>query len=617
MRKNTNIRPIVSAACLIIIFGMFLAPVGAANVTVNSGMKNSDIQNIINNAKAGDTINFSGGSYQNVSLVINKKLNVVTTKNAVLNGNSSDDANGRTTFVFSFTSKSSGTVLSGFKIKTNTDYAIILNNVNNVNIANNNINGGDKGSIYVGGSSNINLTNNTFVNSGGNGVTIDSSKSVNLYKNLINNNQGEGVTVQNSQNTSLTLNRILSSGLNGITLNASNNTMVHNNSVNNNNGEGISLFNTDTTNIIGNNITYNVLNGVLFEGWTKRTCVSYNYLIHDLNGIYLDSISYGDNVGTNYIAKSHYTSNTKYETFSTGNGIKVGDNYQDTSSRINIYYNTIVGNDHFSIEGDANFDKFKVGSNFYGTNDPWSCGVCPMIKTGMINAKVVSGANGFQLIFTDPINANQQVTQIIDQAVNWTVSVVNPDGTTTQIMSVIGQITNGTSQLNFTRNKSKTYVGTATINGVQFTYQWEPDSSDNGNGSSGNGNGSSPNHGDSNSTGTGNHTNGTGGNNNNGTGGQTNTNGTGSGSSGSGTSTSNGTLTGSGKDLTQIGLEGSSSNKGGQQSAGDESGGSSKAIEVAVKNAINKAVDNPFNNLGIVALLGLIGIGYFKRDKFK
>ncbi len=626
MRQSTNIRPIVAAACLLILVGMTLAPVGAANVTVNSGMKNSDIQNVIDNANAGDTIKFNGGDYQNVSLVINKKLNVVGTKNVVLNGTDSADANGKTTFVFYFTNKSSGTVLSGFNINTNTDYAVILNNVNNVIIANNSINGGARGSIYVASSSNINLTQNTIKNSGGNGVTIDSSRSVTLYKNLINHNHGDGVTVLNSQITNFTLNRISFNGLNAITLKNSNNTVIHNNSINNNQGNGIDLYNTKTTNITGNNITYNILNGILFDGCTTFTYVSYNYFIHNLNGIYLDSISYGDIIVTNFIAKSYSSPLTPYELDYTGTGIMVGDNFQDDDSKIKIYYNSILGNQAYSIKSNVNYGYLQVGANFYGTNDKWSCGVCPMIKTDMLYAKVVNSANGFELLFYQKSNANQQVTQIIDQAVTWTNSILNPDDTITQIKNELGQISNGTSILNFTRNKTKTYIGTATINGVEFTYQWDPDnntgqSGNNGNGTGGNGgntNGTSPNQGNSNSTGTGNDTNGTGGTDNNGTGGQSNTNGTGNGITGSGNSKSNGTTTGSGEDITQVGFEGASANNGGQQSAGDSSGGSKESgVEVAIKNAINKTVTNPFNNLGIIALLGLIGIGYFKRDKFK
>lgn len=619
MRQSTNIRPIISAACLLILIGMTLAPVGAANVTVDSGMKNSDIQNLINNAKSGDTIKFNGGNYQNVSLVINKKLNLVSTKDSVLYGNNSADTDGKTTFVFYFTNKSSGSVFSGFNIKTSTDYAVILNNVKNVNMANNNISGGDKGSIYIDGSSSVNLTKNTIKNSGGNGVTIISSKATTLYNNLITNNKGDGVSVLNSQKTNLTLNRIFYSGLNAITLNSSENTMVHNNSLNNNNGNGIDLYNTETTNITGNNITYNKFNGVLFEGYTKFTYVSYNYFIHNLNGIYLDSTSYGDIIVSNFIAKSYKSPFTPYGDQSyTGTGIMVGDNFLDDYSKINIYYNTIMANDLYAIKSNVNYGYLTVGANYYGTNDKWSCGVCPMIKTDMLYAKVVSSAKGFELLFYQPSNANQQVTQVIDQSMDWVVSTLNSDGTTTEIMNALGQITNGTAFLNFTRNNSKTYIVTAIINGVKYSFQWDPDNNtdqpDN-NGTNGNNNGNSTNQGGSNSTGTGNNTNGTGGNNDSGNGGPSNSNGTGSGEDGTGTSNSNGTPTGSGQDITQVGFEGASANNGGQQSAGDS--GSTSGVEVAVKNAINKAVTNPFNNLGIIALLGLIGIGYFKRDKFK
>jgi|GEM_PF-3263252 len=610
MRQSTNIRPIVSAVCLMILVGMTLAPVAAANVTVNSGMKNSDIQNIINNAKAGDTINFNEGNYQNVSLVLNNKLNVVGSK-AVLNGNNSDETNGQTTFVFYFTNKSSGTVLSGFNIKTSTDYAIILNNVKNINIANNNIDGGDQGSIYVKDSSNINLTKNTVINSGGNGITIYSSNAMNLYNNIIKNNQNDGIIIQNSQKTNLTLNTIIQNGLNGLTLKSTTNTIVHNNSINNNNGEGVSLYDTITSIITGNNITYNTLNGILFQDWTKNTYVSYNYLIHDLNGIYLDSVSYGDIIVSNYIAGSYISSQTQYDSFYTGNGIKVGDNYQDTTQRVIITSNTFAYKNpyRFNIMGNNNYNNFQIGSNWYETNDKWSTGVCPMISTCMLKAKIKLTAKGFEMDIFDP--ATNQVAPLATSNVNVVISKVNADGSTTTYLTTKGKIVNGKLVINAKLDKNSKYSVTVTSDdGNTVTGNVQTDSTY---GQSGN-NGKSPTHGNS-TTGTGNKTTGNGGKGT-GTGGQSDLNGTGTGKGGSGTSTSNGTVTGSGKDLTQVGLEGASANNGGQQSAGDESG-SMSGVEVAVKNAVNQAVQNPFNNLGIIALLGLIGIGYFKRDKFK
>jgi parallel beta-helix repeat protein len=579
---------------------MILAPVGAANVTVNSGMKNSDMQNLINNAKSGDTINFSGGNYQNVSLVINKKLNVLATKNAVLNGTSSDGSNGKTTFVFYFTNTSSGTVLSGFNINTNTDYAVVLNNVKNINIANNNINGGEKGSIYVKASSNINLNKNTVTHSGGNGITIYSSNAVNLYKNIIKNNQVDGINIHNSQKTNLTLNTIILNGLNGLTLNSTINTIVHNNSINNNNGEGVSLYDTITTIITGNKITYNTLNGILFQDWTNNTYVSYNYLIHDLNGIYIDSVSHGDIIVSNYIAKSYISSQTQYDSFYTGNGIKFGDNFQDTDQKIVVTYNTFAYKDQnrFNIMGSNNYNNFQVGPNWYETNDKWSTGACPMISTCMLKAKIGLTPTGVEMDIFDP--STNQVAPLATSNVNVVISIVNADGSTTTYLTTKGQIVNGKLVVNATLNKNTKYSVTVTSDdGKTVTGNIQTDRTY---GQSGN-NGKSPTQGNSNSTGSGNKTTGNGG---------TADNGTGTGSSGTGTSTSNGTETGSGKDITQVGFEGAGANNGGQQSDGSTSG-----VEVAVKNAINKTVTNPFNNLGIIALLGLIGIGYFKRDKFK
>lgn len=607
----------MTTVCLLIFLGMNLAPVMASNITVSSGMQNSDVQNLINNAKTGDTLNFKDGNYQNVSLTINKKLNIISTKNAVLNGNNST---GKSSFVFYFTNQSSGSVFSGFNINTNTNYAIILNNVKNINLNSNTINGGTTDSIYLKNSYNINMSKNTITNSEGNGVTIYSSSRVNLKNNQIINNMN-GVSIKNSQNINLTQNNIKHNQLNGVTLESSKNILINANNINNNYGNGISLRDTDAINITSNNITYNTLNGLIMEGTTRNTCLSFNYLIHDLNGIFLDSISYNDSLISNFIIKSYISSETIYDAFYTGNGIKVGDNYQDTNSRINIYNNVIVNNKHFAIQGDANYDKFTVGPNYYNTNDKWNSGVCPMISTCMLNANVVQGKDGFTFSIFDPSNPSQTITQIIEYEMNVAVYVVNPDNSKTLVKNGTATVKNGKATFNMPVDKNKKYIFVTTIADQDQTYQPVSDNSigDNGtNGSGTGGNGKSPTQGNGNSGGTGTDTNGNGGNtNSNSTGGLSNTTGNGKGDSGSGNSTSNGTLTGTGKDKTQIGVDGSNSNQGGQQSVGDKSGGSQNSVEVAIKNAINSAVNNPFNNLGIIALLGLIGIGYFKRDKFK
>lgn len=53
----------------------------------------------------------------------------------------------------------------------------------------------------------------------------------------------------------------------------------------------------------------------------------------------------------------------------------------------------------------------------------------------------------------------------------------------------------------------------------------------------------------------------------------------------------------------------STSAGGGQESYGD------KATEVSIENSVNSVKDNPYTNLGIIVLLSLVGVGYFKRNK--
>ena len=516
---------VLSLICLMIMIGMNLAPITAANITVNSGLKSSEIQKLIDNSKAGDTLNFQGGSYNNVSLVINKKLNIKTTNKTVLNGYNTSNTAGGSTYVFYFNKSSSGSQLSGFNINTDSDFAIILNNVKNIKLYSNTLNGGKKAGVWVENSNSINLTGNVISNSKGNGVFIDSSKHIILKNNHVTNNVFSGINITGSEDVKISLNKVLNNFISGLTIYFSNNVLVLNNSFEQD-GHGTYLSNTKNINIIGNNISNNRLNGITMEDVTEDTLISRNYIISNLNGIYLDSFSINDSIILNVIKNSVKTVYTEYDVEYTGDGIIAGDNYQETgidSLNIKIHDNAIINN-NYNVKGNAKYDKFVVGANWYGTNDRWKIHVCPMVDTGMLMSDNITGYIG-----TD-ISSN-----------------------------------NGTSSGNGTDNGKGNNQGNGTSNG-------------NGNSSQ--------------------------------SGGSVNGNGKGS-------TTTNGTVTGSGQDTTQIGVDGSSSNVGGSNSEGGNSGGGIKAVEVAIKNGVNSAYNNPWTNIGIIALLGLIGLGYFKRDKLK
>ncbi len=567
---------------------MNLAPISAANITVDSGLQSSAIQKIIDNSKSGDTLTFKGGNYNNVSLVINKKLKILASKNTVLYGNNSMGS----TFVFYFTNQSSGSALSGFNINTHSSYALILNNVKNLNITGNHIYGGDNAVIKVKNGYNINVTGNTISKSGGNGLIIDSSNKILIFNNLIYNNSFAGINITKSSNIYIKQNRILNNKFTGIGVYSSKDSIILNNLIENN-GFGIYLANTNNMNIIGNNITNNLLNGISLEEITQNTYISLNYIIHNLNGIYMDSVSTNDKIIANYIADSFQSINTELNVFYTGNGIKFGDNYWGTDSKKNIKYNVIIKNEHFAVMGNMNGNDISVGANFYGTNDPHDTLTCPMVSTCMLKAKLEKTSQGYVLKF-------YETTGNIETAIsNMPIfnAVFQLNGANSKVVPVI----NGTAVYKSVMDQTKENIVSVILGDFVINYI-ENATQTNNTGNSTNNPG----------TGT---TNGTNGNTNStSTGGNGNTPGSGTGVNGSGTSKGNGTFTGTGQENTMIGESGTLSNKGGQDSSGDKSAGN--AIEVALKNAIN-SIDNPFNNLGIIALLGLIGLGYFKRDKFK
>ena len=192
--------------------GMNLAPISAVNITVDSGLQSSAIQKIIDNSKSGDTLTFKGGSYNNVSLIINKKLKILASKNTVLYGNNSMGS----AFVFYFTNQSSGSALSGFNINTHSSYAIILNNVKNLNITNNHIYGGDNAVIKVKNGYNISFAGNIISKSEGNGLVIDSSNKISIINNLIYNNSVTGINITKSSDINMKQNQILENKLTGI-----------------------------------------------------------------------------------------------------------------------------------------------------------------------------------------------------------------------------------------------------------------------------------------------------------------------------------------------------------------------------------------------------------------
>jgi len=576
-KTEINSHSIFLFLIITIFLGMSLSPVSAATIDIASGLQNSDIQTLIDGSQQGDTINFIGNSYENISLIINKKLNIISTKNSLIIGNDSNGITGSSmgltdTFAFYFSNKSSGSAISGFNILSNSDYGIVAENVKNIFIGLNNISACNKGSIELNNVSNVTINKNNLSNSKGNGLNIENSNNVSANGNQMINNTYSGIRIDNSSDIKITSNNVINNNLSGTSIYSSKNISIKNNTLENN-GHGVYLSNTNKVNITGNEINKNRLNGITLEDKTENTYISYNNITKNLNGVYVDSYSVNDTIISNNIKNSVQSVYTYLNVFETGNGIGVGDNYQKSNSLINIKYNIITDNQHFSIKTNPQYDNFAVGANWFGTNDPANTGTCPMVNTCMILARLVKTTNGYELRFYD---GNTLVTSL--PSFN---AVFQLNGQNSQTVPVV----NGKASYNYNMDTSKENMISALV-GKYVLNLAIPAYSDNSTI-----------------------------NNEKPSNGSTTTDGNSTSSSGNlgsgGNGITNGSSNGNGQGPTLIGLTGNSvSHIGGEEANGG------KSIEVTIKNAINTVKDNPYTILGIFVLLALIGVGYFKRDRF-
>ena len=574
--KKINFISILLLIFIAIFLGMSMNPVSAATINVSSGLQNYDIQTLIDGAQAGDTINFAGNSYSNVSLIINKKLNIISLINTVISSNDSTGINGSSmgiteTFAFYFTRNSSGSVISGFNILTNSDYGIIAENVKNITISSNNISGGYKGSIKLNNVSNTTVSKNKLSNSKGNGLTIQSSKKISITGNQISNNTYSGIKVYKSNDINITKNKDLNNNLSGISIYSSKNISVKNNTIQKN-GHGVYLSNTNKVNVSNNEINKNILNGISLEDKTENTYISYNTITGNLNGIYVDSYSVNDTLLSNIIANSTKNPHNYLGKYNDGNGIAIGDNYQESNSKINIKYNVIIDNGRFAIKSNPNLGHdLQVGANWYGTNNYDNTGICPMVGTCMLLAKLEKTSNGYALRFYDS-STGAAVTDLPVFNATFLLNNANP-----QIVSVI----DGTAFYNYNLSKLENNLITAIVGKETLNLVLPPSSTP-----------STP------TTPT---------NNTHKTNPNSNTSGIGS-SNGNGTGSGNGSFSGSGVGLDSIGPIGTTS-------GGGSSGGGQNPVEVSVKNTINSIKDNPYTSLAVLALIALVAVGYFRRDK--
>jgi len=231
------------------------------------------IQDLIDNASPGDTINIPSGTYYE---------NIVIDKSIILVGEDKDKTiiDGGSEPVPVVYVSSDWVTISGFTIQNegSWDSAGIQLASNHNTIKDNIISNNDDG-IYLDESSDNTITNNNILSNNDDGIYLWSSinntitgnnikynnVSINLLissdntitSNDIFFNSDDGIYLDESSDNTITNNNILFNNDNGIDLRSSSDNTITSNNIILNNRRGIQLYESNNNNITGNNIIWN------------------------------------------------------------------------------------------------------------------------------------------------------------------------------------------------------------------------------------------------------------------------------------------------------------------------------------------------------------------------
>lgn len=337
---------------------------------IASDTTNDDIQSIIDNANSGDTIQFNDKSYDNISIVVNKRLNIVSTKGSTIKTSDSISQKAESmgidkSFGFYFTKLASGSVLKGITLTGNSDYEIFVEGGTDISISNNTISGGKSAGIHLNNSRNIIVKNNNVKNSF-NGIYLDNVNESVIDGNRIFSNENIGLVLRNTASNDITNNRIYSNNL-----------------------DGVLLEDSQTNNILKNNITNNRVSGIRLEGTTSYNMIKYNNISSNSINIFANSFTKYDEITRNTLmyAKTAFNTYTGYD--NTGSAIYFGDNYETVNKgKMLLSYNSIGFNEQWDAKTDMSNLRVEIGANWYFDNDGnYAIGhICPMIFGSALSA---------------------------------------------------------------------------------------------------------------------------------------------------------------------------------------------------------------------------------------
>ncbi len=339
---------------------------GSANQTttyqVESSLSNDEIQAMFDNANDGDTFELTSYNYMNVSLVVDKKINIVSNKSATVYASTtvSDKAKSigiTETFGFYFTSNSAGSVLSGIRIIADScDNAIIVNGAEDVTIKDSKIIKGEN-SVLIKNCEKITLSDNDISQATKNGVQLQNVKYSDIVSNDIHNNGRSGIETSN-------------------------------------------LYNSQ---ILKNNVHHNGFNGISMYDVSSNNLIKYNTVHNNTNGIFIDCMTTNDTVMANTFSHNRNDPFCELGGSETGNGLLFGENFRTPSKtgRLLVKNNALIHNENFQAKNNPLNEIFKLDQNYFDSTDGEDTFICPMLLAKILKLDTITIQDGIGIQLQD------------------------------------------------------------------------------------------------------------------------------------------------------------------------------------------------------------------------
>lgn len=403
----------------------------STNYQITSDLGNDDIQAMFDGASEGDTFEFTDKNYNDISLVVDKRLNIISKCDSKVYSSGQINSKAKNlgitdSFAFHFTANSAGSVLSGITIiSSDSDYGIVIDSTENVTVDGNVVTGG-KNCILVKNSKYIALTDNEISKATLNGIQLQDIKNSVISKNTVSYNKRSGIETSNIYYCNIT-----------------------NNTVHHNNFNGISMFNTSFGNVIKHNRAY-----------------------ENPNGIYIDSQSSYDVINSNSFTNNRRDTDYELGAFESGNGLLFGADFktakEGSSSRLEVKYNVLAHNEGYQAKNNPDLPVFKLGDNWFDSTDDENTFVCPMLLAGIMKMGTVSIKNGIGLQMYDTQGQAVKEFGTFD-------TTVNIDGNT-----YTAKFVNGKATIDANLDPDKEYDVKVNIGGKDVTYKYKAASGEKG-----------------------------------------------------------------------------------------------------------------------------------------